>query len=81
MSWEHNYYEATCRQCGAKGFQILSSDDWGRSETSWEGFTPFRDFPRHDYLVARKKIDDASYAQCVCGSTDIEVGSTVVKTT
>ncbi len=55
MSWEHHYYEATCRQCGAKGFKIRSSDDWGRSETSWEGFTPFRDFPRHDYLVARKK--------------------------
>lgn len=77
MSWEHVYYEATCKKCGKKGFQIHSSDDWNRSETSWEGFEPFTDFPRHDELVARKKIDENSYAKCECGSTDIEVGKFV----
>jgi hypothetical protein len=55
MSWDHRYYEATCRQCGAKGFKIYSADDWNRSEISWKGFTPFRDFPRYEYLVKRKK--------------------------
>lgn len=79
MSWEDNYYEATCRKCGAKGFRISSSDDWGRFEILWEGFKPFHDFPRYAELVARKKIDENSYAICACGSTDIEVGSTVVK--
>ncbi|EAY56124.1 MAG: protein of unknown function [Leptospirillum rubarum] len=74
MSWDHHYYEATCRKCGKKGFKVDSSDDWCRSETSWVGFEPFTDFPRHEYLVARKKIDYASYAKCECGSTDIEVG-------
>lgn len=79
MSWEHVYYEATCRQCGAKGFKVVSSDDWGRSETSWEGFSPFRDFPRHDYLVARKRIDENEYARCKCGSINIDVESKPVK--
>jgi hypothetical protein len=79
MSWDHRYYEATCRQCGAKGFKIYSADDWNRSEISWKGFTPFRDFPRYEYLVKRKKIDANQYAQCACGSTDIEVGSAVVR--
>ena len=79
MSWDHYYYEATCRKCGAKGYRISSSDDWNRHETSWEGFKPFTDFPRYEYLVARKKIDVNSLAQCECGSTDIEVGTEIVK--
>ncbi|MHB8345994.1 MAG: hypothetical protein ACYDHM_02225 [Acidiferrobacterales bacterium] len=80
MSSERCYYEATCKKCGRKGFRIDSSDDWGRSEVSWEGFRPFTDFPRHDYLVGRKKIDPNEFAACECGSTDIEVGRDVVKT-
>jgi hypothetical protein len=80
MSWDHCYYEATCKSCGARGFKISSSDDWGRSELSWEGFSPFRDFPNHSYLVDRRRIDVNEYAKCACGSTDIEVGSEIVKT-
>jgi hypothetical protein len=76
MSWEHHYYQATCRRCGAKGFKIESSDDWGRFKTSWKGFTPL---PTPDYLVARKKGGENAYARCACGSTDIEVGTTIVK--
>ena len=79
MSWEHCYYEATCKKCGRKGFRIDSSDDWGRSKVSWEGFTPFTDSPGHDYLVGRKKIDHDQCAKCECGNTDIEVGRDVVK--
>ncbi len=78
MSWDHCYYEATCKRCGAKGFKISSSDDWGRSEISWEGFSTFKDFPNYD--VDRRRIDVNEYAKCTCGSTDIEVGSKVVKT-
>lgn len=80
MSWDHYYYEATCKSCGASGFKISSSDDWGRSKISWEGFSPFRDFPNHSYLVDRRRIDVNEYAKCACGSTDIEVGSEIVKT-
>jgi hypothetical protein len=80
MSWDHHYYEATCKNCGNKGFKIESSDDWGKSEISWEGFEVSTDFPRHEYLVGRKKIDKNEYAKCGCGSTDIEVG-VCVKTT
>jgi CxxC motif-containing protein (DUF1111 family) len=78
MSWDHYYYEATCKQCGAKGFRIESSDDWGRNEISWQGFTPFTDFPMHDYLVGRKRIDSYEFGQCACGSTDIDVSTKVV---
>ena len=80
MSWDHWYYEATCKKCGKMGFQIRSSDDWGRSEISWEGFQPFTDFPQHNYLVGRHKIDQNQYAICECGSTDIDIGDQVVKT-
>lgn len=79
MSWDHHYYEATCKKCGKKGFRISSSDDANRSEISWEGFEPFIDFPQHDYLVGRVRIDPNEYAKCGCGSTEIEVGQTVVK--
>lgn len=80
MSWDHYYYEAICKKCGAIGFKISSSDNWGASEISWERFSPFRDFPNHSYLVDRQRIDINEYAKCTCGSTDIEVGSEIVKT-
>ena len=77
MSWDHDYYEAICKKCGKQGFKIRSSDDWGRSEVSWEGFSAFTDFSRHEYLVGRKRIDESEYAKCECGSTDIEIGRLV----
>ncbi len=79
MSWDHNYYEATCKNCGKTGFRIESSDDWGRSEISWEGFAPDTDFPQYAYLVGRRRIDPNHYAKCSCGSTDIEVSQTLAK--
>jgi hypothetical protein len=74
MSWEHNYYSAVCKSCGRQGERISSSDDWGNHEISWVNFKPHTDFPRHRYLVARKKIDPYEFAICECGCTDIEVG-------
>ncbi len=69
MSWDHTRYEATCKTCGNVGVCINSSDDWGRSETTWEGFSTK---PADSYLVDRMKID-ALKPVCHCGSTDIEV--------
>lgn len=79
MSSDHHYYEATCKHCGKRGFRISSTDDWNRSKHSWEGFEPLRDFLRYDELVTRKQIDVNEYAKCECGSTDIEVSQTIVK--
>lgn len=79
MSWDHNYYEATCKKCGKKGYRIESSDDWGHSEVSWEGFAPYTEFSQHSYLVGRRRIDPNHYAKCDCGSTNIEVSRTLAK--
>lgn len=80
MSWDHCYYEAICAKCGKKGYKISSSDDWGRTEISWEGFQSYTSFPRYEYLVGRGKIDPNAFAICACGSTDIEVGTDIAKT-
>ena len=77
MSWEHRYYDAVCSGCGKSGFKVVSSDDWGRTEISWKGFKPYTNFPSHEYLVARKKIDADEHALCGCGSADIKVGNLV----
>lgn len=53
MSWEHLHYRATCDGCSHQGVYIYSSDDWGRSESTYEGFD-LR--PPHPYPVARKRI-------------------------
>ena len=72
MSWEHSKYKAKCVQCGHEGYCIRSSDDWGRSQTRWEGFT--NEEP-DTTAVGRKRLDrrDMS-AVCKCGSKNIEVG-------
>jgi hypothetical protein len=77
MGWEHAHYLAVCKSCGREGEKISSSDDWGRHEVSWVGFKTDADFPRHSYLVARKRIDPYEFAVCECGSTDIEVGQLI----
>ena len=80
MSWEHDHYSARCRSCGKEGEKVCSSDDWGRQEISWVNFKPHRDFPRHDHLVARKRVDVNEYAICDCGSADIEIGAFLRRT-
>ena len=75
MSWEHEKYIAICKKCGRKGFVIHSSDDWGRSETQYEGF---ENLPPNDYEVARKRVGPRdSEPRCVCGSSDIKQGELV----
>ncbi len=75
MSWEHVKIEARCKACGHAGFRVDSSDDWGRSETSWEGFQAA---PASDYEVARMRVGANDFPLCKCGSRDIEVGKASV---
>lgn len=80
MGWDHNHYLATCKKCGRTGEKIKSSDDFNRSEISWNGFMAFHDFQRHEILVSRKRIDQNEYAICECGSTEIEIGPYIRRT-
>src|ERR1700674_3024931 len=64
-SWERDKYSVTCKACANKGRLILSSDDWNRFESHWEGFKE-----AHAYQYN----PTASRAKCEkCESTDIEV--------
>jgi hypothetical protein len=71
MSWEYSKYKARCRSCGAEGYCIRGSDDWGRSSTRWEGFGS--ESPAVT-AVARKRADkDDRSPVCTCGKTNIEI--------
>lgn len=75
MSWEHLKYEAVCAKCGHNGFIIHSSDDWGRSETSYEGF---ENALPNNYEVGRKRVGPRDMQpRCKCGSTDIRQGELI----
>jgi hypothetical protein len=72
MSWDHDKYQAECRKCGHTGFVILSSDDWGRSSTSWEGF---QNKAPHLTEVARMRAGPRDFSPvCECGSRDVVRG-------
>lgn len=53
MSWEHVTVAIRC-ECGFEGSRTTSSDDWGRSEESFSGFTQVS---ASDYERARKHAD------------------------
>ncbi|HTV40685.1 MAG TPA: hypothetical protein VMF08_08920 [Candidatus Sulfotelmatobacter sp.] len=72
MSWEHTTYEAHCEDCGAKGFCISSSDNWGRSETSWEGFKSEK--PDATSVIRQRVSARDMVPVCKCGSRRIKVG-------
>ncbi len=75
MSWEHDKYEATCDHCGHKGFVTHSSDDWGRSEISYEGF---QNIEPSATAVGRKRASARDHSpRCACGSTSITRGAYV----
>ena len=75
MSWEYFKYEVVCGECGKTGFRIDGSNDWGQSETRWEGF---ENLPPNWYEVGRKKVGaDDMRPRCTCGSTKIIVGKLV----
>jgi hypothetical protein len=75
MSWEHWEYEARCSKCGRRGFVIESSDDWGRTAASYEGFESIAPDP---IAVGRKRVSSRDYSpRCSCGSTHIIRGPTV----
>ena len=66
-------YEAQCRTCGRKGFVIEASDDWGRSETTWEGFD---NEPPDPTAVGRKRVDARDLTPvCQCGSKSVARGA------
>lgn len=69
MSWDETRHKATCSQCGHDGVQINRSDDWGRSETSWEGFDTV---PASDYEYHRGR-SEALVPKCKCGSKSISI--------
>lgn len=73
MSWEHTKRAAKCSCCGRVGWRIDSSDDWGHSKTSWEGF---KTAPQSDYIVSRKRVAPDGKPVCDCGSSQIEVSNT-----
>jgi len=73
MSWERSKFEARCDTCGATGFCIQSSDDWGRSETDWIGFA---NQPPSGTAVARGRAGPRdSLPLCTCGSRAVTIGT------
>lgn len=74
MSWEHNHHKATCDSCRHEGVCIMSSDDWGHSETRYEGF---ENVAPDSYSVGRKRVGPADMRpKCPkCGGTSITVGA------
>ena len=72
MSWEHTRYAARCEACGHVGVCIRSSDDWGRSATSWEGFASKEP---DNTAVGRKRVGSRDMSPaCACGDTRIVLG-------
>ena len=66
-------HEAFCTHCGHKGFVIHSSDDWGRSEMSYEGV---ENEPPDRYAVGRKRAEPRDMRpRCECGSLHIRRGA------
>ena len=71
MSWETDRYLARCEQCGREGVCVRRSDDWGRTETLWEGFAAS---PPSATAVARGRSGARDLvATCACGSMGIGV--------
>jgi len=79
MSWEHNYYVATCNRCQHEGVCIRSSDDWNRSKEKYEGFDNVAPDP---YLVARMRVGAMDMRpKCPkCGGMSITVGAFIKST-
>lgn len=72
MSWDRTKYEATCSQCGKKGFVVQAQDDWGRSSTKWFGFDNIQPSPTD---VGRKRVSSEDFTPlCACGSNKISIG-------
>jgi len=73
MSWDTARYEARCNGCGAVGVYIHRSDDWGRTEDQWEGFT----VEQADDYESQRKRSGPTRPVCRCGSRDIEPGALI----
>ena len=56
MSWEHDHYDLTCRDCGNKGNATMSSDDWNRTDSNLSGFEGrlYIGRPQAEYLKCEK---------------------------
>jgi len=73
MSWERDCYQATCTACGRVGTVVLASDDWGRSETTYEGFG---NIPPTEMAVRQGRVSSRdSIGICECGSSEIARGT------
>lgn len=75
MSWDESRYTATCSSCGHEGVEVSRSDDWGNSETRWEGFATV---PASDYEYYRGR-SEARVPECKCGSKSILRGKVLPK--
>jgi hypothetical protein len=62
MSWEHDHYKVTCKECRSEGRLRVSWDDWNRFKADWEGF----DEILACYLASRGRCRK-------CGSEEIEI--------
>lgn len=75
MGFEYTRYKAKCRKCGQAGICERGMDDWGRTSTSWDGFS---NVEPDATAVGMKRLDRRdSQPICVCGSRDIEVGDVI----
>jgi hypothetical protein len=68
MSWDRIRYRAVCDGCGQEGVRVEATDDWNRTETTFEGF--YQGMPDATAL-ARKRISSGSPRCPVCGGTSI----------
>jgi len=69
MSWEHERYEVVCESCGHRGVVTESSDDWGRSARSYEGFDNVA--PSTTAVGRRRSDSRQSSPLCRCGSRSV----------
>jgi hypothetical protein len=72
MSWERSKYEAHCESCGQQGFCIRASDDWGRSSTTWIGFS--NEEPDSNDVGRKRSSSRDMVARCACGKSKVVVG-------
>ncbi|WP_152973131.1 hypothetical protein [Pseudomonas asplenii] len=73
MSWDERRFKATCSDCGHEGVQVIRSDDWGRTEQSWEGFDTVS---AEDYEHHRGR-SEALVPICKCKCKNIIIGQVI----
>ncbi len=75
MSWEYVRYEAKCTVCGKTGSCTQGSDDWGRSSTTWDGFSAHA--PSSAAIARGRASARDMLPQCECGTHLISIGAAI----